>query len=133
MAQKKSTAQVEIEQSTKLAGIKVTATADVIMTLTQYACIAFAFYCFKEAVHDLAGQTTVAKLVLDLAANLTANEWFAYICALGGSAYGGVRHRQWKTMCERMGPAKTAREKAIDPGRSGSKLTARGEPNPQDL
>ena len=80
----------------------------------------------------LAGKTTIANIFLKAIGNLTVSQSLAYILGAGGVAYGvGERKVRQKTI-QRLQDRNQELEKRIDPHRTSSELTRRGETNPKD-
>jgi hypothetical protein len=93
---------------------------------------AVAAYCFLEAVKALAGQSTSVafSLILDALVELR----FAVTLALAGAACAwavverALRHRKVEHMQGRLKQLETS----LDPRRSSSGLTTKGQTNPRD-
>jgi hypothetical protein len=88
------------------------------------------------SVAALAGKSTLAALGIYLVADLKMNKIFSHIAmfafGLGGSTYGYRQRRLMQKNIERMSRALEDREKQIDPNRSSSRLTRKGQTRPED-
>lgn len=63
---------------------------------------------------------------------LEIGEWVAYLFAGGGLAYGGAQKRLRRRDNERFGKQIGDLERTIDPGRTSSSITPRGETRKED-
>ncbi len=100
----------------------------------KWGSAAFGFWCVKEAWVLAAGTTTIA----DLSASLrfeTISEWtwpLLVAFGFGGIAYGRRQAKLRRDAVERLHPYQEQHEKSIDPNRTSSRLTSRGETRPED-
>ena len=119
-------AQVEIH--------RIQARAAVITTLIRWAgVVALGFWGFKS-IDVLAGRATLAAIGVTLKAfgKVYISEAVAWLFGMGGVGYGLVQRRLRRSVIARLSPAVRDREKAIDPKRTSSQLTERGQTKPQD-
>jgi hypothetical protein len=88
------------------------------------------------SIASLAGRSTLASLGLYLVADLKVNKVLSHIAmfafGVGGASYGYRQKRLMQRNIERMSPALEQREKQIDPNRSSSRLTSKGQTRPED-
>lgn len=89
-------------------------------------------YVSYLAIKELAGQETMANIVVNFMTDIKVNQWLAYIVGGSGVGYGYVQRRSKNSTIARLGSRKEKLEQMIDPGRKSSKLTARGETRPED-
>jgi hypothetical protein len=96
------------------------------LTLALVAWIAFIVY---KAVTELAGKTTIANLIAELA----INDWLAYavIAVLTVGNVGQAKLRKWSDA--RLHKRIKQLEQGYDPNRSSSKLLEDGSTRPEDL
>ena len=86
----------------------------------------------SRSVDGLAGRHTYADVGFRLLADIRVGEWVAYILGTGGVAYGLRQRKLLKQNIERLSAGKQRLEREIDPGRTSSGLTTKGETNPED-
>lgn len=100
----------------------------------KWGAAAFGFWCVKEGWVLSAGTITIA----DLNASLKFETLSSWTCPLlivfgvGGIFYGRRQAKLRKDTVERLHPYQEKYEKSIDPNRSSSRLTPRGETRPED-
>jgi hypothetical protein len=107
--------------------------ADVITSLFKWGSVAFFSYCMYRSIDSLAGQETFAKIGISFMANMTISKWVAYIFGVGGIAYGWNEKRLRHNTVKRLGPSRLEYEQRLDPNRSSSGLTTRGETSPEEM
>lgn len=103
-----------------------------VLALIRWGAIVGIVYFFSEAMQGLAGSSTQAKLDLSLLANFNFSVTIAWISALAGIAYGLLQRHLRRNTVERLQGRVRELEQRIDPGRSSSKLTERGDTRPED-
>lgn len=96
---------------------------------TAAVLIAMFFY---KSVASLAGQYTFAQIGVGFLGDFRISEGFAYLFGVGGITYGAKRHQLQQRNLERTAKRISDLEKQIDPGRSSSRLTPRGNTRPED-
>lgn len=106
--------------------------AAVITTSIKYGVLAFGLYMAYLSILALSGKHTDAMFALSVFGNITISKALAYVFGGGGIIYGGFQQRARKRMVERLGPRVKELETGIDPARSSSELTPRGENQPKD-
>lgn len=85
------------------------------------------------AIKEMAGQETMANIVVNFMTDIKVNQWLAYIVGGCGAGYGVAQRRTKNSTIARLSGRKEKLEQMIDPGRKSSKLTARGETRPEDI
>ena len=121
----------------------------IIHDLIKYGVLAFLIYTAGDAVHSLAGKKTDAdiKLKADASLSLSGNDGktdegfspyflpglFGLIFGILGIVYGRKQERLRKDVIEKFQGYKKDQELLIDPRRSSSRITKRGETRPDDL
>lgn len=88
------------------------------------------FYFIFQTVRTLAGQTTTANI--SFLSDVRISEAAAWIFGAGGIVYGSRQNKLRKDTIEQFQGRLTVYEQRLDPGRTSSKLTQRGETNPED-
>ena len=89
-------------------------------------------YITHLVVSDLAGQETMANIVVNFMTDIKVNQWLAYIVGGTGAVYGLKQRKNKNDTIERLSKRKEQLEQMIDPGRKSSTLTPRGETRPED-
>ena len=98
----------------------------------KWGVIGFVAWCSYQSIAVVSGTTTKVGVAVNFLANVTVSQWTAWLLA---GLFGGMAWRQRKLRrdtVEQLSEQKTKLEKALDPGRSSSKLTARGDTHPGD-
>lgn len=128
----KSKAQLEAE----LRVLKRSRTAEGIISTIQatikYGAIVWISYYAYLSISDLAGKRTFADIGLNFLANFKVTVVLAWIVGIVGIVYGKAQNKLRKDTVERLQSRIALLEGKIDPSRSSSKLTTRGETNPED-
>lgn len=107
--------------------------ASVLNNLIRWgAVVAIARYGYLT-VARLAGQSTFADIGVSFLADVRVSEAVAWILAGSGALYGAAQRRLRRNTVERIQRRNHELEQAIDPKRSSSRLTIRGETRPEDL
>ncbi len=102
------------------------------MTLIRYGAIVLSLRYIYLTVEALAGQVTLAQIGISFLGNLTLSQSLAYIFGTGGVIYGYGEHKLRQRTIRRLGPKRKELEVSIDPRRTSSRLTEKGETNPED-
>ena len=98
--------------------------------IISYGVLAFCVWCVKGGVEALAGQQTAADI--GLTGNLQISSAVAWLFGGGGVMYGLRQRKLRRDVIETNGTRVSELESAIDPHRSSSRLTRRGDTNPED-
>lgn len=93
------------------------------------ACLAYVGYLSVEA---LAGQTTAASIGVNILGNLQLGNAIAWLVGASGLAYGYQQRKLRKDEIERLAERNRRLEHKIDPKRSSSELTKRGDSRKED-
>lgn len=104
-----------------------------IMTTGIWAvAVCFCAFYFYKAVDSLAGESTVADIVVAMTGRFDVTKALLTMLAGGGVIYG-VRQRKLKAdHTERLSNRNAELEQRMDPNRTSSRLTIRGETRPED-
>jgi hypothetical protein len=105
----------------------------VIQAMLKWSALAFAFWCFKEAVIAYAGKTSEANVIVSFLGTMEISNAIAWIFGAGGVAYGYKQRNLKAETVERLQSRIKELEKKFDSRRSSSQLTTKGETNPKDL
>lgn len=110
------------------------AIASVLNNLIKWGGLAVIFYWIFRSIEVLAGNRTVADIGLGLNffAQISVSHLLAWILAVGGVGFGLLERNLRRSTIERLQARITALETGVDPGRTTSRLTPRGETNPED-
>lgn len=104
----------------------------------KWGVLAFGFWRTTEAWIATAGTTTIANLSASLKVEtifetITTWTWpLLIVFGAGGIAYGRREAKLKKDAIERLHPYQEKYEKLVDPNRTSSRLTSRGETHPED-
>jgi hypothetical protein len=132
LAKKKSNAELQAENRLLRRGNAASGTSNVLVNLIRWGAVVLSFRYLYLTVDSLAGQVTLAQIGINFLGNLTVSQSLAYIFGAGGVVYGyGERKLRQRTI-RRLGPKRKELEVSIDPKRTSSKLTDKGETNPDD-
>lgn len=94
--------------------------------------VGLAFIGVYLPVHDLAGHTTLADFGVRFLANIRVSEAAAWLWAFLATGYGLRQRELLHRNIDRLGNRIPELEKQIDPNRTSSRLTSRGETRPED-
>jgi hypothetical protein len=83
-------------------------------------------------VSDLAGKSTDANIIVDLLGKLEVSITLAWLACAGGVFYGISQNRLRKRAVVKLHQRIETLELLIDPTRTSSQLTERGDTNPRD-
>lgn len=100
--------------------------------LIKWGSLVAIIYFFKEAIVALAGKDTSSKILFSFVSDLKMDRYAAYAAAIGGAIYGMRQRKLRKDTIERLQSRIVDLEKRLDPGRTTSTLTNRGETRPED-
>lgn len=132
MAKKKTAAELLAENRILRRGNLATSINNVLVNMIRWGALVLIFRYGYLSISALAGKATLASIGVEFLGNLTISQTLAYVLGAGGVLYGigerGLRRRTVK----RLGPQRKALEASIDPKRTSSNLTEKGETNPED-
>ncbi len=107
-------------------------TVSVVNTVLKFgAFVLIARYGYL-AIDALAGQKTVADIGLNLLSDIKISTAAAWTLAGGGILYGRRQRKLKKDTIERLSSRIKDLERRIDPGRTSSQLTERGDTREED-
>jgi hypothetical protein len=86
----------------------------------------------SETTIGLAGKTTLADIGIRFVGDLKLSEAAAYIFGVGGVGYGWKQRNLRRDSLQHLHPRAQKYEESIDPARSSSRLTPRGDTRPED-
>lgn len=131
MAKQKTPTELRAENRLLRRGHISTSIASVLNTACKYGFLAYAARQIYLSIDSLAGETTLATFIVEFFGNVSVNKWLAYTFGGGGIVYGWFERRARRKNLKRLGPRNKQLEAAIDPNRSSSKLTDKGDPPPK--
>lgn len=107
---------------------------DLSKTLFRIGGFLGGLWIIKETLVPFAGGESTADIdiLYQLATDLSADKWVAYILGGGGIIYGIRKRKLRKEYIERMSGRIESLEKRVDPGRSSSGLPETGDTKPTD-
>jgi hypothetical protein len=88
--------------------------------------------CGWGSIRALAGQVTLAQIFVLFSGKAAISQALAWVLGGSGFWYGWRERRLRKDTVERYSQRVRATEMGLDPGRSSSHLTHRGDTNPED-
>lgn len=99
--------------------------------LISAAAVAIA-YLLGHAIEALSGKETDANIIVSLLGKLEISVVLSWVIGGAGVAYGRAQMKLRKSTVERLHGRIKSLEAGIDPARKSSKLTPRGDTNPED-
>jgi hypothetical protein len=81
----------------------------------------------------LAGQTTFTSIVVDVLGGVKTSTSLGWFVGIAGAVYGFIQRSLRKDVVERLSGRIKQLEQEIDPRRSSSRLTVRGDTRPEDI
>lgn len=133
MAQKtRPVSDAQADRDLRLAIHNRTVLAQSFSQFCKYAFLIAASYYGYHCVLALAGKNTAADIGIKFLSDIRISEAAAWLFGAGGVLYGTRERRLRLKVNESLGARVSELEEGIDPARSSSKLTPRGETNPQD-
>ncbi len=129
---KKTNAELLAENKLLRRANATNSASNILMTLIRYGAIVLSLRYIYLTVEALAGQVTLAQIGISFLGNLTLSQSLAYIFGTGGVIYGYGEHKLRQRTIRRLGPKRKELEVSIDPRRTSSRLTEKGETNPED-
>lgn len=132
MATKKSKGQLEAE----LKVLRQTKTSEgivqVLNSLIRWGCIVLIFRYGYLGIEALSGKSTLADIGVSFLSDIKISIAIAWAAGLGGMAYGHKQRKLRKDTIERLVGRIHDLEGELDPNRTSSKLTKRGDTRPED-
>ena len=92
----------------------------------KWGALAYIAFQIKEIMVALAGHFTFVSIFSSIAANISINQWVAYVLAGGGTGYGLAQRRLRKRKVAELAERIKRLEVQIDPNRSSSGLSPEG-------
>jgi hypothetical protein len=89
-------------------------------------------YLLGHAIEALAGKQTDANILVKMLGVFEVSMALSWMAGGAGVIYGRSQAKQKKTTVERLHKRIAELESVMDPGRTSSKLTPRGETNKED-
>lgn len=114
------------------AGAVSASVAAVLQTLIRWGGSAVIAYFAFRSIAVLAGRETSANIILNFLSNIGVSSSLNWMVGVGGVAYGLNQKRLRSQNIERLSKLNKALQEPIDPNRTSSHLTVRGDTNPED-
>ena len=122
----------KLELRYRLYGRLLETIAGIIHKVTPWAAgIVIAYYA-HSSIQSLAGHATFADIGIKFLADFRISEVVSYAVGAGGVRYGARMGKLKKDAIDRMAGRIKELETKMDPGRSSSRLTPRGETRSED-
>lgn len=102
------------------------------LALLRYGTIVVLGYWALQGIRAIAGSSTDANIAVELLANFGVSVTLAWTVALSGGAYGLFQRHLRRNTVERLQGRIRELESIIDPQRTSSELTQRGDTRPED-
>jgi len=131
-AKKKTIEQLEAELTVLRQSGRAQATVSIANNVVRWIGMGWAAYCAVLIARALAGQSTIAEFGLKLFANAPFANAVGVLFGGSGVAYGWRQKRLRQKTIERLSEPRIQLESLIDPSRSSSLLTRRGETPPSE-
>lgn len=132
MAKTKTAAELRAENKLlKRLGVAQAAAAIVNTIVRWGGSVLIARYAFLS-IEALAGETTLASIGVNVLSDIRVSYALAWLLAGGGVAYGVRQRTLRRDTVSRIQERNRDLEAARDPKRSSSRLTLRGETQPED-
>ena len=124
------------EQEVELRILRVTrwveGVVQVLLSLIRWVAIVLIARYGYLSIASLAGQNTLADIGINLLSNIKVSVALAGAAGVGGLIYGERQRKLRKNTVERLQGRIRELETEIDPNRSSSNLTHRGDTRPED-
>lgn len=133
-ARKRPSAEARLEHEYAYRAERVHHIAAVLNSLIRWGALVAIVFLGYRAIVVLAGQTTIADIGIGvkLLSNVRVSTAAAWLFGGGCLFYGERQARLRKDTVERQSRRITELEQSVDPKRTSSRLTARGDTNPED-
>jgi len=133
MAREKKTAAELLGENRILRRVRATeGVATVLITAIKWGAILGVFRYISVMVVALAGQTTAADIGIKILGNFSISTALAWALGIGCAGYGRAQNKLRKDTVERLQKRIQELERGVDPRRSTSRLTSRGDTRPED-
>lgn len=132
MARKKSRGELEAEIKFLRSSDQAALLATITRELIRWSGLAFIVYQGQQIVATLAGETTTANIGINFVTDIRISEAVAWIFGGSGILYGLSRERLRRNTIAKISERNKQLEEIIDPKRTSSHLTERGETRPED-
>jgi hypothetical protein len=132
MARKRSDAEIQAAVRIHETRANAEVVAKVFTELVKWGSLVGIAYVLAPGFEALAGKQTVAKFSVEWLMNEQTGTAMSILFGVGGIAYGRRQAKLRQEAIERLHKYQLAHEKAIDPKRTSSKLTPRGETRVED-
>lgn len=133
MAKRKTRAQLEAE----LQLLQNSRWSDVVMqgllSAIRWGGLGWIAWQAQVAISNLAGKTTLADIGVGFLADVQVSVVLSWVVGGAGIMYGRSQRKLRRDTVERLQARNQELEKLLDPNRSSSQLTARGETRPEDM
>lgn len=124
--------QLRTEKDFRQRNRRALATVSIAKTLIKYGTLAFLGFCFWQVAYVLAGKTTLADIGINFLGSFTISNSVALLFGGGGVIYA-LRERRYRIKeLQKYSKRVILLEQMIDPSRTSSNLTPKGETNPMD-
>lgn len=132
MAKKKTNAELQSELRSLRSARRAESFISVGNHLIKWGGLVWISYYAYLAVEAIAGKITVAEVGVSLLSKIEITVFLAWAFGVFGIWYGWSQRNLRRMTIERLQTRIVYLETIIDPGRSSSKLTPRGETRPED-
>jgi len=132
MAKRKSAEEKDAERRFAIRAQLLQNTFATINRIIRFGTIILCIRYVYLSIEALAGRATFSHIMIALLGNVTISRWAAWIFGAGGVVYGVRQNKLRKDTVARLAPRARKLEEQLDKRRSSSKLTERGETNPED-
>jgi hypothetical protein len=133
MARKRTKVQREQELAAHKFATLASSITTVLTELIKWGVVALLGYYAMRAVEALAGKSTNADIGISFFGTVEVSVTVAWIFGIGGIIYGARQRHLRKNTVERLAERNRTLELQIDPKRSTSGLTLRGDTRPEDI
>lgn len=132
MSPRKSAKDRDRDRQSFIQLAKVESITKVLVAAIKWIAISYLAWCGVQAIEALAGKATLADISVAVKwlTGDKKSEFLAWGVGAGGVLYGLRQRRLRKDLTEHFGAREL--ELGIDPGRTSSMLTSRGDTNPRD-
>ena len=130
MPSKKTAAELRLENKILRQSRIVESVTTIVTTGLKCAMLVLIFRYLYLSIDVLAGKTTVASVLLNFLGSLTVSKTLAYLFGGTGVVYGIAERQVRRKTIKRIGGRIKLLEMMIDPDRSSSGLTDKGDPAP---